>query len=185
MGGAFRKMFWGFLFVVLEIQIEFIDLLPEPLGYALIFIGVSQLVEEFSFGKKAKAWALFLIFFSIPTVFVSNIGINDALHSYDGWTIYHTVLALCKLILVFYIFQLMLVISEKITNRELYKWTKKFSKIYVVIMLVNYFLTPFGNNLNAELLLWLIVMSGFIGLVLEIMFLVLIHRYKKLSWTEG
>ncbi|WP_096272486.1 hypothetical protein [Paucisalibacillus globulus] len=180
MSSAFRKIFWGFLFVLIEINLEFIDILPDPIGYILIFTGISYLANRFPAGNKAKAWAFALIFLSIPDVFISNMEINT-LHRFSGWSIYQTALGVLRLILIFYLFHLMLAISEKSTNQELYNWTKKFSKIYITIMLLSYLFTPIGINLNEELLLGLIGITTLVGIVIEIMFLVLIHRYKKLG----
>ena len=81
----FKKLFWGFLFVFLEIHI-IIDILPDPIGYFMIFSGLILLLKNIPDskpGKHAMRWAQALIILSIPSVFLSQNEINqlvDRLH---------------------------------------------------------------------------------------------------------
>lgn len=180
MKSAFRKIFWGYLLVFLEFHIIYIDVLPDPIGYFLIFLGVSSLIVDYPIGKKAKWWAILLALLSIPSVFISQGDMNE-LQIYTGWSVYQSIMGLLKIILVFYIFQLMLTISKKLAVEELYEWTKKFSSVYLVVMLGLQLFGWVGVNFPKDFLLTTIFILAIVGLVLEIMLLVLIHRYKKIN----
>lgn len=73
---AFDKFYWGFLFIMLNIPIIGFDILPDIVGYILIYQGLSLLEEEreeFEIGKK----------FAFPMIFLSILTIYDFRHFID------------------------------------------------------------------------------------------------------
>ncbi|WP_010098766.1 hypothetical protein [Ornithinibacillus scapharcae] len=179
MGSAFRKIFWGYLLVFLEVHFIFIDVLPDPVGYFLIYSGVSSLVSDYPIGNRAKNWALLLMILSIPSVFISQNDMNEVQYL-TAWSIYESIMGLLKIILVFYVFQLMLAISNRLAVTELNDWTRKFSTFYLVIMLGIQLFGWIGMNIPTDFLLTIVIILVIGSLVLEIMLLFLIHKYKKL-----
>ncbi|MUK89384.1 hypothetical protein GMD78_13530 [Ornithinibacillus sp. L9] len=180
MSNSFRKIFWGFFLVLVEINI-LIDILPDPVGYFLIISGLSSLIEEFTIGKKALNWAIVLCILSIPSVFVSQHSINQTINPLSFWHIYISVLALLKIILVFYMFQLMVRIAREWRAENLLDWTFKFSKIYLVFMFIFLMLQSFHMNVNTDFVMGISVVCLIGALIVEIMFLVLLRRFKKLD----
>ena len=57
----FRKLSWGFLFILLDINIIFVDILPDFIGYLLILSALLQL-ESYYPGYKKGFPAAFLLF---------------------------------------------------------------------------------------------------------------------------
>lgn len=57
-------IFVGYLLVFFDITVNGIDLLPNFLGYALIFIGLGKLAEKSVCFAKGKPWALGLAVFT-------------------------------------------------------------------------------------------------------------------------
>lgn len=61
---AYRRMFQGFLLVLLDFRLQGFDLLPDFIGYSLILHGLGQLAEQDNFFNKAKIPAGLLFFLS-------------------------------------------------------------------------------------------------------------------------
>ena len=63
---AFNRIFWGLLFVVLDIRIDSIDLfLPDFVGYILIVSGLGLLTPHDKWFRRARVMAIIMIFFSL------------------------------------------------------------------------------------------------------------------------
>jgi hypothetical protein len=71
---AFVKILWGLLFVVLDIRLESIDLiLPDFIGYLLIYQGLGVLAPEHGGFRRARVIAAVMFFASIPNFFEVEI----------------------------------------------------------------------------------------------------------------
>lgn len=69
MNVGFNLIFWGLLFVVLDIRISSVDLfLPDFVGYILIAIGLSRLAPHHQWFRTARIFAIILIFVSLTTL---------------------------------------------------------------------------------------------------------------------
>lgn len=75
---AFIKIFWGLLFVVLDIRISSIDILPDFIGYILIVKGLTLLAPEHRGFRKARVLAIIMIFVSIPSLIEMKIDSKDS-----------------------------------------------------------------------------------------------------------
>lgn len=63
---GFNRIFWGLLFVVLDIRINSIDLfLPDFVGYILIVSGLGLLAPHDKWFRRARVMAIIMIFFSL------------------------------------------------------------------------------------------------------------------------
>src|SRR5687767_1975423 len=66
---AFISIFWGLLFVVLDIRIGSIDwILPDFIGYILIFKGLTSLAPEHRGFRTARVLAVVMVFLSLPSL---------------------------------------------------------------------------------------------------------------------
>ncbi|WP_085993556.1 hypothetical protein [Oceanobacillus senegalensis] len=181
MGEAFGKIFWGFLIVLIEIHLFAFDVLPDPVGYYFIYSGISMLLYDYPLGKKASNWAIVLCFLSIPSVFISQNEVNQMVEVISFSQIYTTIMGIVKVILSFYVLQLMLKIAEERGGDDLRNGTSKFFRIYIITMMSVQILTPFAMNTHGNLLIMSTFITVLLVLILEIMFLVLIRRFKKLD----
>lgn len=77
---GFISIFWGLLFVVLDIRIGSIDLiLPDFIGYILIFKGLTLLAPEHRSFRKARVFAAIMFFISIPSLIeIGNAAVDPA-----------------------------------------------------------------------------------------------------------
>lgn len=148
MKSSFRKIFWGLMLILLEIHIVAIDILPDPLGYFLVFSGVSALEMKNNLrdSNKVKTMSLVLLFISIPTIFVQNTS-NEVVSPYSVWSMYMTGLGILKLVLVFYLLRFMVTIAQERGVVELVKRTMKTGKEYITAMLIVMLIESFLVNL--------------------------------------
>lgn len=174
---GFRKIFWGFILVFIEIHLMVIDILPDPIGYFLIFSGINLLNNHFDYKNKGKHVALSLVFLSIPTLFIQN----QAVEQMSGLAMYLSLIGILNLILVYYIFQLMVLIANKRKDHSLFKRTTTTFRIYMVLMFLVTFLEAFFINMTESMRMGFIVLSAIFGLALNIFFLVLLSKFSKLS----
>lgn len=69
MNVGFNLIFWGLLFVVLDIRISSVDLfLPDFIGYILIAVGLTRLAPQHQWFRTARIFAIILIFVSLTTL---------------------------------------------------------------------------------------------------------------------
>lgn len=67
--GGFDKLFWGFLFVMVDFRLQGIDILPDIIGYILFAIGFNRLAEYSIYFKKAGSFNMVMIFVSIFSIY--------------------------------------------------------------------------------------------------------------------
>lgn len=187
MSEAFKKIFWGYLVVLIEIHFLVIDIFPDPLGYYLIFSGISMLLNDFPIGSKAKNMALVLIFISIPTVFIEQNAGADQLGQIpflSGWPLYMTVYGVLKLILVFYIFQLIMAIVREHGDFALTDRSTKTFYTYMIVMILTMIVHSFSINFSTDQFLVVTIISLVVGFIMEIVFLVLLRKMRQIDY-EG
>ncbi|MCF6409948.1 hypothetical protein [Pseudalkalibacillus salsuginis] len=179
---VFTKMFLGFLFVLVEINIIALDILPDPLGYFFIYLALEKIWSEYKIRNRSRLIAIILFAFSLPTIFVqqSNADITGAIMS-DGWQLYMSALGIGKLILVFYVFQIMMKLAKKFGDEEMLKKTEKTSKVYIIAMLIVSCMQPFLMNLDSDIRTGAgLVLIG-VGLIMDIVLLILLFRFRTLE----
>lgn len=180
---SFGKIFWGFLLVLLEIHLIVVDILPDPLGYFYIYTGIQSLVKyDKENAEKARLLSILLIFVSLPAMFFQNTSINQMgeFAPMNGWSIYMIILGFAKFILVYYIFKLMVSISEELGRKSLKQRTQSVFRFYTIVMLIHFLLQSFLINLYSDLLLGVIILLVVSSLIVEITFLVLLRTFRNL-----
>lgn len=85
MEDKYRKIFWGFIITIFNINLGPINILPDFLGYLFIGAGLGNILDEFENNniKIAKKTANFLAFYSIGTYIIFMI-ILGGQYQYKG-----------------------------------------------------------------------------------------------------
>lgn len=65
----FKKVFWGYLFLVIGFRIQGIDILPNFIGYIIIIFGIKNLLEENEHFQKVLNSGYILTILSIFDVY--------------------------------------------------------------------------------------------------------------------
>jgi len=174
---GFRKIFWGLIFVFIEIHIIAIDILPDPVGYFLIYSGMNLVNNHFEVGSRGNFIALVLVYFSLPTVFLQNTSIEQI----SGWFFYLSVMGIFNLVLAFYIFQIMVLFATERKENNLLRRTVTTFRVYMISMLLITFFEPFAMNMNLTEGTGYFAFSAAFGLMMNIIFLVLLSKFSKFS----
>jgi hypothetical protein len=95
--------------------------------------------------------------------------------------IYMLAIVIIKLVLVFFVFKLMLSIGRERGDETLIKRTSSTFRIYMYVMLISSFLQTFFININGDFLMGLMILMIVSSMIMEITFLVLLRRYRKLD----
>ncbi len=176
---TFNQIFWGWLLIFLEIHAFVIDILPDPVGYGLVFAALASAEKQYREALIPKRLALVLMIVSIPNVFISNSTVSQTMDPF-GWNLYILLIGVLNLILVFYLLKWMLAVSSKAEAWQLQESTRKFSRLYLAVILSTMVIQPFFLNIDANLKIYLAVGLGILSFILQIVLLVYFRRYSKL-----
>ncbi|MCF6136393.1 hypothetical protein [Pseudalkalibacillus berkeleyi] len=182
---AFSKLFWGFLFILIEIHFIWIDILADPIGYFLIYLGLAKLTEMFKIQNFSRVLAILLIVISLPTVFMDQTKNNgSSMSGMIEWSMYEQALGLAKLVLTYFVLKVMLEVAKQIGNNDLQGVTLKFFKIYMPTMVIISFVQPFLMNMHSKMQIGVTLFSAIVSLILNIIFLVILRKFRKSEWLE-
>ena len=176
---GFMNMIIGFLLILLDIHI-FIDVLPDPVGYILIGIGVVKLGTGGLQAKRAEMTAYIMMVLSLPTLFLSSEVLQQMQSVSMGWVLYGFVMSIGDLILVYFVFRMLLhEVEYPINQEENHNRVRKMMIIYMSIALSITFLQPFLLNMEQDIAIVLGIMSIALFLFVHIAFLVLLRVLQK------
>ncbi|MBS4198071.1 hypothetical protein KHA93_00155 [Bacillus sp. FJAT-49732] len=180
---AFTKIFWGFMLVFLNLNINQFDLFPDFIGYFIIVSGLSDLSTFSSYFKKANIYAILLGVASIPTYFIGEINILEGFIPSTSTILIlasSSIMTLIHLVLIYYLLKGSIELANQHKQESLANTTKNNLKIYVIVVLSVAILTPFALNISEGAALTLITIGAIASFVVEIMILILIWQYRKI-----
>lgn len=176
MNKALRYMFWGYLLIFFRLHVM-IDLLMDPIGYYLIYAGCSRLVDSFPKAKTAMIVGLIGMLVSVPSIFVN---LSDTTLPI-GWSIYGTLLSVLKLVIAYYLFNVLIDAAKIGGNQTLQNRAETTYKFYVSIHLFTLALLSFSMNVAGDGWIALSLISTIVVLLMDILFLLLIGAIRRMS----
>ncbi len=180
---GFKYIIIGFLLILLDIHI-FIDILPDPIGYLMILLGIEKLEFKESSTHPTSIVATISLFFSIPTVFLDGQFFTQQIGISQWWGVYSNVLSLLDVILVYFLFQIIRSIVKMLHSHELTLKTEQMYKWYMVVMLTVLFIQPFLLNIGGRPAIGLMLLLVFFALITQITFLFFLRTIQK-QFTHG
>ncbi|MCY6356302.1 hypothetical protein [Clostridium sp. ZS2-4] len=66
---GFRKLYWGFLFIMIDFRIMGFDILPDTIGYILFALGFSILASNSIYFVKARNFNIVMIVLSLFSIY--------------------------------------------------------------------------------------------------------------------
>ena len=178
---AYRRIFQGLLLVLLDFRIASIDILPDFVGYILVFRALGTLATQHPYFSKAKPFALVLIFVSLVTI-IEQPKVNLLDYSLAaqqlGWLFVGQGIFILDL---FFFFWLTQGIVKLASDRELEELREKASfrwKFYLTIASILLIYTPFALNLDPA---WnmLIVVFVILQFVAQLLLLGLVRTAQR------
>lgn len=174
-----KYMIIGFLFILFDVHI-FIDVLPDPVGYALIGSGIVKLGTGGIRTKKAGITSYIMMILSIPTLFLPAEVFQEMQTTSMGWLFYGFVISVGDLILMYFVFRLLLhEVEYPVDQEENHIRVRKMMILYMSIALSVTFLQPFLLNMEQNSALLLGIASIALWLIVKIAFLVLLRSLQN------
>ncbi|GAK39176.1 hypothetical protein PUW24_22365 [Paenibacillus urinalis] len=175
-----RRMAWGFLFVLIDLNLGPIDILPDFVGFILIYFGLSRLGERFKDFSRAKGFSLILLFMSIAGIFVPPVDYNSFASIPLYVHIFAELLSLLTLFLLVFIFRGLTVIGESgvfhnVKIQEVISLRKNGLLGLHVLLMIMY---PLAFNMNDTILSTIFIFT-IIQLLFYLLFIALLFRMAK------
>lgn len=143
---AFKLLFLGYLFIFLDFHIMIIDILPDCVGFFLIYQAIIKLTNQSSGYSVVKVITVMLLIYAIP----SDIQLTKYL-SLDGFNIfYDNVYLLLNIIWLYYIFSMLLEVVRNHGTQGMLRRTETVAKVCIVAQLFIMFINGFMINLTDD-----------------------------------
>ncbi|WP_301108787.1 hypothetical protein [Sporosarcina sp.] len=176
MNKAFRLMFWGYIFVFFRIHLG-IDLLADPIGYYLIYLGAGLMSERIPAAKKAETVAIVGLLISIPGMFVNLSEVTGGL-----WVLYAEGLFIWKVITVYYLFGTWKSAIQHVGQSRLRQRVQITYVWYMGIHFIMMLLTAFSLNVGGSEWTSLFLFFSLMVIVMDVVLLVLIAALRRVDW---
>lgn len=184
MGKSYQYIFWGIVFVFININIGPLDIMPDIIGYLLIINGLSKLyhlTENRGF-SIAKTAGVILAFVSIFNLFVRfSGGLEDA--SIVGMAV-GVIVQLIQIVMVFYIYE-GTIASLAHDDHDLTVMMKSGQKIFAYLYLITAFITPFMLNIEDTYAGGIMIMCVIANVCAVLNWAVNMHRARKYYQEKG
>lgn len=170
---AYRRIFQGLLLVLLDFRIQYFDILPDFLGYILIFRALGTLAEQHSYFSKAKPYALVLIFLSLTSIFEvpqTNLLEHSISTQELGWLLLAQGIMILDVVVLYWICQGIGELAKERSLDELREKARFRWQFYFAVTSVLLVYTPFALNLDPS---WNMLMIPLVILMFWAMLLVL------------
>lgn len=151
---GYKLLFWGMIFLTFNINVGFINILPDFLGYILIYSGLNILSSQHKLFIKGKIPALILILLTIKDVLYdpsSNILAGNNYNTELITIIILTIVTIIKLYLIYILCRGIYELCKEYGLDELMDRTALSWKIYLIAALIYLAYAPFSINLNYKI----------------------------------
>lgn len=174
----FNKILWGIIFVIININIGPIDILPNFIGYGLMISGLSKIHNETQYKEflLTKILAVIILIQSLVSIFyhynsIGNISINNMISN--------TVFQVLQLLLVFYMYSGIIKLLKKYDDIDLVLIIRYARRNYTYITLLTMFLTTFTINMEQDSRDILLTVCVFVNLFMVVRWAFNINKVKK------
>lgn len=184
---AYRRMFRGFLIILLDFRLGQFDMLPDFIGYGMILYGLRQLAEHNDFFDKAKIPTALLIIVSFPDFFYVDKNLLDVDLSTLSWLDIALVMqSLLSLALVYYLAHGILNLAKRRGLEGLIQSTRFRWNWYLGINLLLIGFSPFMINISPKRLTALAIPLLMLYLISYVLLLGLLSKaHKELVEEQG
>lgn len=157
---GYNKIFIGMLLIIFDINLGFINILPDFIGYMFIYAGLSILTPQNKFFEKGKMPALILVLLTIKSIihYPNNNILLGKIH--DVRLIPMIIEATVAVINLYLIYIISKGIYELCKERGLGEYEKSIEsrfKFYFIVSLITIFYIPFSINLPSDFRMFMIV----------------------------
>ncbi|QUI24594.1 hypothetical protein HZI73_20810 [Vallitalea pronyensis] len=184
MGKSYQYIFWGIVFVFIDINMGPLDIMPDIIGYFLIINGLSKLyhlTENRGF-FIAKSAGVILTVFSIFNLLVRFSGGLE--HAPIVGMAVGVIVQMIQLVMVFYIYE-GTITSLAHEDHHLTVRMKSGQKLFAYLYLITAFITPFMLNIEDTYAGGIMIMCMIANVCAVLSWAANMHRAHKFYQEKG
>ena len=168
---GYNRLFWGMVFISFNINLGFINILPDFAGYIFIYSGLSILSSQHKLYEKGKTPAAILILLTLKDIWHDPNNNILTVQFYDIGLVTLIIGTITIIIKVYLLYILCKGIYELCKERGLNKLMDSIIsswKFYFAISLIYVAYVPFSINLYSEFRVIFIIIVGIIQTIAAI-----------------
>lgn len=171
MGNGYNKIFWGLIFITCHINLGSIQILPNFIGYIIIYAGIQSLFEEYkikSLEQSAKCSSI-LSFMSFVILGMTFAGSESIINNVFFNLIWMNIFGIVEILMIY---KLLDGTSEILKNKENNLQDSFSNKISIYVILSSIVIV--GNNINYLFMSkTLVIVTAILALALKVWIIVL------------
>lgn len=177
---AYNKLFWGMMFIIFNIYLGAINILPNFIGYILIISALDTLVNQHEIYRKGKIPAAILIVITLKDIVnIENANLLNG-EFINPWLLaIGTVERLLNLYLMYIICKGIYLLADERFIMELKHSAKDRFKAYLLISVISLFYTPFSLNLSRDINTSMVLIA-IINIIINLFLAGLFRKSKEL-----
>lgn len=151
---GYKRLFWGMVFIIVDINLGFINIFPDFIGYIFIYSGLNVLSSQHKGYEKGKVPAVILILLTVKDVVYNtdnNILVSQGYNLGLITIVIATVVTIVKLYLIYILCQSIYELCKERELNELMEKARTSWKFYFVISLLYLVYYPLSINLYLDL----------------------------------
>lgn len=160
---AYNKLFWGMMFIVFNINLGSINIMPNFIGYMLILSALNILAKQHRIFDKGKTPAYILILLSIGDIVNIEGGdfFSGGLQINSLTSICLTVIGVVENLICIYLMYILCrgiyLLSEERGIVELKDSARVRFNYYLFTAVISLFFTPFTLNLSRDISMYMLI----------------------------
>jgi uncharacterized protein YhhL (DUF1145 family) len=183
---GYSRLFLGMMFIIFNINIGAINLLPNFIGFMLIFSGLGILAVQNKFYEKGRIPAVILIIMTLKDIInYGNVNLLDK--AFEMKNLLLSALGVVELLITIYLIYIICkginLLSDERGLIELRDSARVRFNFYFVISVVLLFFTPFSINLSKSVNLFMALVA-IINLI-ALLFIAGLIKKSKIQLGEG
>ena len=174
---GYNRLFWGILITIFHINIGYISIIPDFVGYMLIYSGLNVLSTQHEIYKNGKIPSILLVLLTLKDIIYdlnSNILVNKNYTFSLIAIIISSIVIIIKLYVMYVICSGIYELSKARELDELIRRTSSGWKEYLFISAVYLVYAAFSINLPATprtiLLVTIVILQAFITISMTLVF---------------
>ena len=173
---SYNKLFWAMIFITFDINLGPINILPNFIGYMLIYSALNQLQLQHKIYEKGKTCSIILTILTMKDVIHIN---NDNLLAGKFIPVNFSLMALTSVVaiinayLIYIICKGIYLLCLERGLEELQDSTKNRWKLFLVISIVFIFYIPFSLNMNMQfksIAIFIVIINAIAELSIALLF---------------
>lgn len=179
---CYKKLFWAMIFISFNLNIGYINILPDFIGYIFIYSSLCTLSSQHKLFDKGKIPAAILILLTLKDIWndpSSNI-LTGEIYSVGLFTlIISSIVLIIKVYLIYTLCNGIYEICKERDINELMERTMFSMKFYLIISLIYLAFSSFSINLFSDVRIIFIIIVGIIQMVAGISVALVFKKCKE------